>query len=108
MTAISTNLKWPAIISILLVLPFMILEWVNRREFDEGFPIQLFIIMWLLALAFSLILMPVVRKAHAGNKLMEKPWLLFIQVVFLIFIAWLWVGIVRDQIDCFLGVPLCD
>lgn len=59
MTAITTNFIWSAIISTLLVLPFMILEWVNRRAYQEGYPFQLF-------------------------------------------------GILQDQMDCFLGVPLCD
>src|SRR5687768_1700334 len=48
MQTILTNLRLPAIFSFLLVLPFMIMEVVNRRNFNEGFPIPLFTIMWLL------------------------------------------------------------
>ncbi len=37
-----TNLRWPAIISQFLVLLFAVIELVNRRNFDENFPIPLF------------------------------------------------------------------
>ena len=47
-------------ISAILTLPFMILEWVNRRDFHEDFPIPLFGILWLLPAAFIFILTPIV------------------------------------------------
>jgi len=86
----------------------MFLEWVNRRAYQEGYPLQLFGIMWLLALAFSLILQPILNKIQAGGNLLEKPVILLLKVALLILIAWLWMGILQDQMDCFLGVPLCD
>ncbi len=45
MNNILTNFRSPAIISLVLVFPFMILELVNRRNFHEGFPIVLFGLM---------------------------------------------------------------
>ena len=57
-----TNLISPAIISFLVVLPFMILEWATRsnlpRTNASGI---LFVIMWLLPLLSILIMMPIVR-----------------------------------------------
>jgi hypothetical protein len=104
----SSNLRLPAIISSALVLPFMILELVNRRSFHEDFPIVLFGLMWLLSVAFILILRPIVRNIRAENGIMVNPIGLLLRVAFLIPIAWLWVGLILDQMPCFLGVPNCD
>ena len=53
--------------SILLILPFTIMEVVNRRNFHEGFPFVLFLVMWLNLFAISLILLPIVRSRRIGN-----------------------------------------
>lgn len=109
MRNILTNLRSPALISLLLVLPFMILELVNRRNFNEGFPIVLFVIMWLLPVLFLLTGMPIVRNLRrAGNSILANPILLLIRVVFLALLVWMWFGILIDQMPCFLGVPNCD
>ena len=55
MQSILTNLRWPAIISFLLIVPFMVfivMEVVNRQNSNEGFPIPSFVMMWLLPLLF--------------------------------------------------------
>ena len=108
MKNILTNLRSPAIISLLLVFPFMILELVNRRNFHEGFPITLFGLMWLLPILFIITMMPIVRNIRAGNSIIANPVILLLRVVFLAFIAWLWMGLLIDQMPCFLGVPNCD
>jgi hypothetical protein len=102
-----TNLKYPAIISFFLMLPFLILELVNR-PYTIHFPIPLFVLLWLLPTIFMLIMMPLVRTVRAGNSLMARPIPLVLSAVFLILIAWMWTGIVIDQMPCFLGVPNCD
>lgn len=102
------SLKSPALISFLLMLPFILLEWVNRRNLDEGFPFLLFGLLWLLPLAFLLILTPIIRNIGAGKGLMAKPFSLLFGVVALIFITLIWGGLVMDQLPCFLGVPNCD
>jgi lysylphosphatidylglycerol synthetase-like protein (DUF2156 family) len=102
------NLRTPALISSVLVLPFMTLEFVNRRAFDEGLPVPLFAIMWLLPLSFILILMPIVRNLRAQERSTANPLSSLLGVVCLILLAWLWVGIIHDQMPCFLGVPNCD
>jgi hypothetical protein len=56
-----------ALISFLLILPFMIMEVVNRRNFNEGFPVVLFFVMWLNLFAISLILLPIVRGRRVGE-----------------------------------------
>jgi hypothetical protein len=55
------------LISFLLILPFMIMQVVNRRKFNEDFPNVLFFVMWLNLFAISLILLPIVRGRRTGN-----------------------------------------
>ena len=62
-----------ALISLLLILPFMIMEVVNRRNFNEDFPIMLFFVMWLNLLAISLILLPIVLGRRTGKHDMANP-----------------------------------
>jgi hypothetical protein len=105
---IAGKLKAPAIISAVHVLPFMIMEVLNRRNLPEGFPIPLFVFMWLLGLTFVALLMPVLRSLATGNRAIANPISLLPRVVFLILLAWLWATLVVDQMPCFLGVPNCD
>ena len=58
----------PALISLLLILPFMLMEVVNRRNFNEDFPIFLFFVMWLNLFAVSVILLPIMRSRRTGNQ----------------------------------------
>ncbi|GAB4577627.1 MAG: hypothetical protein Fur0022_03580 [Anaerolineales bacterium] len=60
-------------ISFLLILPFMIMEVVNRRNFNEDFPAFLFFIMWLNLFAAILILLPIVLGKRTGNRDMINP-----------------------------------
>lgn len=73
MQNILTNLRSPAIISLILVVPFVIMELVNRRDFNEGFPFMLFFVLWLNLFAISLILLPIVRGRRTGNHDMANP-----------------------------------
>jgi hypothetical protein len=60
MQTVLRTLGSSTVISFLLILPFMIMEVVNRRNFNEEFPIFLFFFMWLNMFAISLILLPIV------------------------------------------------
>jgi cation transport ATPase len=102
------TLRPPALISLLLVIPFMVMEVVNRRGFDEGFPIPLFAMMWILPVIFILTGMPILRNLRAGSSLMTQPVNLLIRVVVLVLVAVLSTGLLLDQMPCFLGVPNCD
>lgn len=53
--------------SLLLILPFVIMEIVNRRQFNEDFPYALFFIMWINLFAVILILSPIVRSKRVGK-----------------------------------------
>lgn len=102
------NLKTAVIGSSVLVLPFIILELVNLRDSPHGFPIPLFGFMWLMALAFILILMPILRSRQTTNQTVPSSLSFLARIVLLMLIAWVWVSLVVDQMPCFLGVPNCD
>jgi len=63
----------PALLSLLLILPFMLMEVVNRRNFNEDFPFVLFFAMWLNLFAVSSILLPIVRGKWITNPDMANP-----------------------------------
>jgi len=116
MENIITNFKSATIISFLLVLPFMILDFwfqiVNKptalsdRNYSDF--IMLFGFLWLLPTAFIVILTPIVRNTRAGNGIMANPIYLLFRVAFLAFIAIIWGSLMIDQFPCFIGVPNCD
>jgi hypothetical protein len=58
---------------LLVILPFVIMEVVNRRNYNEDFPGFLFFFMWLNLFAISLILLPLVRGRRAGNQDVTSP-----------------------------------
>ena len=106
----AVNLKSAALISLTLVLPLAILESLNHTITAQNAPglIALFSLLWLLPVAFILILGPAVRTARAGNGVMANPINLLLRVALLASIAMVWVGILIDQLPCFIGVPNCD
>lgn len=108
MKNISKDFGLAAAISFILVLPFMILEWINHRNLHESFPIALFVVLWLLPTAFIVILMPMIRSVRAGNSIMGNPISLVFKVAFLALIVTIWGWGFIDQLPCFLGVPNCD
>ena len=73
MQTILKTIGSPALIGLLLILPFMIMEVVNRRNFNEDFPFMLFFVLWLNLFAISLILLPIVRTRRTGNHDMANP-----------------------------------
>lgn len=99
--------RTPALVGFALVLPFLILEVINRRGFHEDFPITLFGLLWLLPFSFVLIFMPLVRGPSARSRGLVAR-LLLPRAVLLPFIAWFWISLTADQLPCFLGVPNCD
>jgi hypothetical protein len=108
MLRVARQLRAPAVIGSLLVLPFIGLELINRRSFEEAFPFPLFGLLWLLPVTFILTLMRMVRTLRTGGTVRTHPVSILLGVAFLTLIAWIWVSILVDQVPCFLGVPHCD
>jgi hypothetical protein len=103
------TLRNAALTGFLMVLPFMLLEAITTSGFAHlGFPLGLFIFMWLLAAIFALLLLPIVQTIRAGNIAMANPLFLALRVILMLLIAWAWIGLVVDQMPCFLAVPNCD
>lgn len=109
-----------ALISVLFIVPFAIMEIFNRREFNEGFPYMLFFALWFNLFAILLILLPILRSRRAGNQatadaapaaggsLFTHPLKLVIVGFLLFTFAAGWTSLVIDQWPCFIGVPVCD
>ena len=96
------------LISATLVAPFIVLQWVNRRAFHEGFPFLLFTFMSLHSLLIVLSLTPALGRLRAERSpraLKPGHWAGLLLGVFLIYV---YVNVVIDQLPCFLGVPNCD
>jgi NADPH:quinone reductase-like Zn-dependent oxidoreductase len=108
LSGIPDHLRAPAPIGSLLVLPFLILEWLNRRGLHEGFPLVLFGALWLLPPSFILIIRPIVRRLQADERRSANPHALLPRAAVAILVAWFWIVLVVDQMPCFLGVPNCD
>jgi hypothetical protein len=110
MKSVFTTVRLPAIVSSILVLSFMILELINRQDFQarEGFPLALFAVLWLLPVVFLLIPVPTARKMRAGTRSGMHSVSLLLNTAAMILIAWLWVSAIHDQMPCFLGIPNCD
>ncbi|HEX7174926.1 MAG TPA: hypothetical protein VF240_06565 [Pyrinomonadaceae bacterium] len=108
--SISINPKSAALISFVLVLPFAILESLNNTINRQNVPalIVLFGLLWLLPMAFILILAPIVRSARAGNGVMANPFNLLFRVAMLALVAMMWGVLLIDQLPCFMGAPNCD
>ncbi|HWR66971.1 MAG TPA: hypothetical protein VN364_12715 [Bellilinea sp.] len=100
--------KTPLILSLLLVLPFMLMEWINVRDFTLGFPFGLFGYMWLVALIFSFAGSAWLRSLRKGEK---NPGAILMRLLLLVVIGisiWSFSYVLADQWPCFLGVPNCD
>lgn len=97
----------PVAIGSILVLPFLILEIVNRPAALKDFPVPLFALLWFLPVAILSGLIAVVRISRTEFRLGSILQLLFLLVLLALAAAW-WVGLIWDQMPCFLGVPNCD
>ena len=73
MQTILKTLGSAVLVSLLLIFPFMIMEVVNRRNFNEDFPFMLFFVLCLNLFAISLILLPIVRARRTGNHDTANP-----------------------------------
>lgn len=62
------NFSVSALISFLFVLPFSIMEIVNRRNYNEEFPFTPFLALWINVFALSLILLPIVLSKRANKQ----------------------------------------
>jgi len=107
---IATHIKSAALISLILVLPFAILEILHNTITKQNAPglILLFALLWLLATAFIVLFAPILQSIRAGKNLLANPVTLFFKVIFLLIIVAVWGVVFVDQLPCFIGIPNCD
>ena len=105
-----TDFRLAALISIILVLPFAILESLNQtiNRQTAASAMVLFSVLWLLPTIFLVLLIPMVRNVRAGQSLLANPLNLLLRVILLAAIAMFWSTLLIDQMPCFMGVPNCD
>jgi len=108
MKYIRKNIGISAPLGFASVLPFALMELVNRREFHEAFPFSLFLGMWVIQAVFFLALLPVIRKFRAAENARSRLVSLLLGVFVLVLMAWFWTALLLDQMPCFLGVQYCD
>lgn len=109
------QLKVPALVSTLLVLPLLALELSFNQGGRASSPGKyaldmtlLFGLLWLLPVAFIAGLMPLVRGARAGAGVLQHPVRLLVHIGLLTLFAVVWTAILVDQLPCFLGVANAD
>jgi len=107
---LAIDLKTAVLAGLFLVLPFVVLESLNNAITRQNAPglLVLFGLLWLLPVAFVVILMPIVRTVRVGGDITAKPVNLLLRVGVLALITIMWVSIMNDQMPCFMGVPNCD
>ncbi len=110
MRTITNDFTSAAMISSILILPLVILEFLNRSVTKDNASdlVLLFGVLWLLPTVFIIVLKPILRTARTGKSLMAKPVTLLLRVASLVLIATLWGWGFMDQLPCFLGTPNCD
>jgi hypothetical protein len=96
------------LISLALVVPFILLQWVNRRAFNEDFPFVLFTFMSLHSLLIVLLLTPALRRLRAERHLRALKFGHWAGLAVSAVLISVYVNVVVDQLPCFLGVPNCD
>jgi len=110
MKATGKDVRVGALMGVVLVLPFIILESLNTtltRQNARGL-ILLFTLLWVLPSAFIVMLMPMVRSVRAGAGIAARPMMLGLRVTVMLAILWVWTSLLTDQMPCFMGVPNCD
>ncbi|MBL8098564.1 MAG: hypothetical protein JNK81_05250 [Anaerolineales bacterium] len=104
-----------ALISFLLILPFALMEIINRRNYNEDFPFILFSFLWFNLFTVSLILLPIalnkwIKQDKSNSNLAQTQTLLtnpksslIISVVLILFIAILsllsYIGLIPSEIN---------
>ena len=109
-TSIVSTFAAASLIGVVLVAPLAFLEFryntVNSRRASDY--VVLFGMLWVLPVAFVMIATPLVRALESGHTVLQSTFALGVKLILLVLVATMWVGIVNDQLPCFMGVPNCD
>jgi hypothetical protein len=98
------RIQHPALAGLLLTLPWVILEAVNRRNLPGDFPWFLFAVLWLMPTVIVSLTLPLFRDINHGKPVLYRA----LAAPVVILAAILWIAILQDQMPCFFGVENCD
>jgi hypothetical protein len=104
----ASTLGIASVVGFLLVLPFILLELRYGQGSYSSFPFPLFGILWLLPTLLAAAIAPLVQAVRLRGSLGADPFALVMRIAFIVLIGTFWIGLVQDQMPCFLGVPNCD
>jgi hypothetical protein len=103
-----TTVVSSALISSTLIAPFVYLELRYASQNYSEFPYPLFAVMWLLPATFFIASAPLLRSLRTPEAVLAHPVSLVFRIASLALLAAFWIGLIQDQLPCFLGVPNCD
>lgn len=103
-----STLIWAAVVSTLLVLPLALLEAKNQSFTAVRGALALYVALWIVPVAFIVSAAPLVRAYRGGDAGAGSAVTGWLRVVLLALLGGFWIGLVIDQMPCFLGVPNCD
>lgn len=92
------------IASLIILLPFALMELINRSDYDDSFPVMLFAVLWVLSFGS----ITSVRSLIKLMKEKKQPWAMLGFFILAGVSCGLWLSLVCDQLPCFLGVENCD
>ena len=105
MRILATDIRYAALVSLLLVLPLLTLELLFNQSTSWGTDsVVLYGSLYLLAVSLVLALIVVARIARAR----ESAFKMLAGAVMLGVLGFVLGSLVIDQMPCFLGVPNCD
>jgi hypothetical protein len=73
MKAMLKSLGLPALLGLLVLLPLIILELVNRRNFPEGFPFAIFFLLWFSLFALGCMVLPILQAWRTSEYDRARP-----------------------------------
>ena len=103
-----TGLLNAALISSVLAVLLVFVELRYASQSYSKLPYLLFAILWFLPTAFVIAIAPLVRAFRTRDSVLTHPVALVLRIAFLTLVAVLWIGLIQDQLPCFLGMPNCD
>src|SRR5688572_2188273 len=97
-----------AILSTMIIIPLALLEFNARANLDGIRVDSLVLLGFLWAIAFVVNLLLCLIYNRSRFEILSRSVVLMIFVFLVLALALVWVGVVADQMPCFIGSPNCD
>lgn len=107
MRVITKSLALAALIGLLLMLPFAVMELTfSAARVEVSNFVALFGFLWLLLATSAALIISFIQSIRAGKSVLNSVNLAVVPAVCII--AFVLVSLIADQMPCFMGVPNCD